>query len=106
MFKKYLVEKICYEKYVIAKPLLRNVCGDVLPTDMKSPKNSCHWSCADWAGLEGSNNYGHDFCEDDWSQHKHCVPYTVGKIKDYCKKSCNNCGNDSFIFIIVILSIV
>ena len=63
-------------------------CNDVLPTDMLS---TCTWTCAQWAGINGNGN---NYCEDDWSAKKFCVPYSSGLIKDYCKLSCNNCGRN------------
>merc|ERR1712133_108391 len=61
-------------------------CVDELPIDYD--KNRCDWTCANWAGKGGKKNY----CEDKWSQHRHCAPNTNGLIKDYCKFSCANCG--------------
>lgn len=64
-------------------------CHDVLPTDMLS---TCNWTCAQWAGINGNGN---NYCEDDWSAKKFCVPYSSGLIKDYCKLSCNNCEKEA-----------
>ena len=71
-----------------------------MPSDYDNDK--CFWTCADYAGKgkhyssDTSNN-----CEDEWSQFPHCgknrgtnLIYTKGKIKDYCKMSCNNCGKN------------
>ena len=62
------------------------VCGDSFPSDYK-----CSWDCTAWAGGAGGN--GNNYCNDDWSKHApKCVPTATGKIKDYCKRSCNTCG--------------
>ena len=66
------------------------VCINTLPIDYGG-KNKCTWSCDQWAGIGGDGN---NYCSDDWSTKRHCVPTTSGKIKDYCQGSCNSesCG--------------
>ena len=60
-------------------------CIDNLPTDYvnNSACTSVPWTCEDWAKV--------GFCDEDWSNWKACVPITTGLVKDFCKKSCNNC---------------
>ena len=55
-------------------------CGDELPTDYRCPKG-----CPSLAQL------GH--CEDQWTgEHVGQCSMARGTVKDFCKKSCNNCG--------------
>ena len=70
--------------------LFIEVCKNTLPIDYGG-KNKCTWSCDQWAGIGGDGN---NYCSDDWSTKRHCVPTTSGKIKDYCQASCNSesCG--------------
>ena len=60
-------------------------CSDETPGGDK-----CTWNCAQWSGVGGN---GKNYCDDDWSNHRHCVPNitTSGRIKDWCKASCGNC---------------
>ena len=58
---------------------------NTLPIDYGG-KNKCTWSCDQWAGIGGDGN---NYCSDDWSTKRHCVPTTSGKIQDYCQASCN-----------------
>ena len=67
-------------------------CKDELPVDYRHHK--CTWSCAKYAGINVFNRImrGKSYCEDDWSQHANCIPYSKGLISGYCKASCGNCG--------------
>jgi len=63
-------------------------CRDMLPYDYNESK--CPWgvvTCPEWAQ--------YNYCYNDWSSVRQCVPYSAGKIKDYCKLSCNSCETEA-----------
>ena len=53
-------------------------CFDELPIDYKV----CWYKCTQWA----------PHCNKDWSEYSDCVEAPIGKIKDHCRKTCNNCA--------------
>ena len=57
-------------------------CEDTLPCDYK-----CNWGCNRWAD---KNN-----CNGRWNELYGgiCVASTSGLVRDYCRLSCDNCGN-------------
>ena len=73
--------------------LLKLVCQNNLPTDFVN-STSCPMSCDEWSGKIGNRS---DYCNEDWSTRRDCVPTTSGKIKNYCQLSCNSstCGRFS-----------
>ena len=64
--------------FISLKLLIAKGCQDQLPDDY-----SCSWTCSNWAPK---------YCDDDWSQHSHCVGTPSGKIKDSCREACGICG--------------
>jgi hypothetical protein len=72
--------------YYRQKVILIIGCYDMLPSDYES---KCTWTCSQWAGIDGNGN---NYCNHSWSTKRMCAPYSKGKIKDYCKLSCSNCG--------------
>ena len=74
-------------------------CNDTLPSDYDH--NKCPWDCIRWSDSDNSYWVGHininSYCDRDWSEYKHCVPYSTGKVREYCKKSCSNCGKIFFL---------
>ena len=67
--------------FISLKLLIAKGCQDQLPDDYGGTSH-CTWACTDWAPT---------YCDDDWSQHSHCVDTPSGKIKDSCRKACGNC---------------
>ena len=65
-------------------------CIDKLPEDF-SVTDCEGWKCSDMAS-KGPKNYDQNYCDDYWADYRHCVPRSNGRVKDYCKASCNNCG--------------
>ena len=66
------------------------ICENKLPTDYE-----CSETCDEWAE-EG--HCEHDFQHSD--KHRHCTNST-GLIMSFCKKSCNNCGNNYSIVLFI-----
>ena len=63
---------------------------DKLPEDFID--TACDgWRCSDMAA-KGPKNYDENFCNEHWADYRDCVPTSDGMVKDYCKASCNNCG--------------
>ena len=82
------------EKHLANLPIagIRAACVDELPQDYGTARGQCAvgWTCSDWAG-KGSHS-STDRCLHDWINYRLCVPMSNGQVKDYCKKSCGNCG--------------
>ena len=73
----FLAENICV--------ILESTCSDSLPNDYG---DRCLWSCEQWE-QEG-------LCDSHWSQQSRCTRNPFGKIKDFCRRSCDSCGNYRF----------
>ena len=95
ILKTYLITWILlFLAYVtFLTPGFLSECSDRLPEDY-----SCFdlngipsWNCSDWAG-KGSVNDLENYCNEDWSSYRQCVPISTGLVKDFCKISCDNCG--------------
>ena len=68
-------------------PVSQLECIDSLPPDygkFETGVGCSNWTCVDWADF--------DTCNNDWSIYTNCTPTSSGLIKDYCRKSCDNCG--------------
>ena len=67
-------------------------CYDKLPDDYfgnySSNARYCNWTCDAWHKTEN--------CDTKWEIYEECVTKPYGKIKDYCRRSCNMCGNQPF----------
>ena len=75
VFQKYIKKK----NHLVCVIIVDAACFNRLPDIYEG---DCERKCEDWA-REG-------YCDKDWKEVRHCMG--VGKIKDSCRLSCNNCG--------------